>query len=77
MEHETHQNPSRRKFIFLGAGIIAFFSVFKFLHTGKKKKTIKMLSQDGRLVTLNEEMLPSKRKKITNRELQNWINHNK
>lgn len=73
MEQETNQAPSRRKFIFLGISTVAFFSVFKFLKTSKKKKTVKFLTQDGRLVEVNEDLLPSKGKKITNGELQNWI----
>jgi hypothetical protein len=32
-----------------------------------------MLTQDGRLVEVSEDLLPSKRKKVTNGELQNWI----
>ena len=77
MEQKTNQAPSRRKFIFLGLGTVAFFSVFKFLKTPGKKKTLKMLTQDGRLVEINEALLPSKRKKITNGELQTWIKHEK
>ena len=77
MEQETNQAPSRRKFIFLGLSTVAFFFFFKFLKTTKKKKTIKMLTQDGKLVEINEDLLPSKRKKITNGELQNWIKHEK
>lgn len=73
MEQETNQAPSRRKFIFLGISTVAFFSVFKFLKTSKKKKTVKFLTQDGRLVEVNEDLLPSKGKKITNGELQSWI----
>jgi hypothetical protein len=73
MKHETSQAPSRRKFIFLGLGTVAFFSVLKFLKTTKKKKAVTMLTQDGRLVEVNEDLLPAKRKKITNGELQNWI----
>jgi hypothetical protein len=70
---ETKKIPSRRKFIFLGLSAVAFFSVFRFVMPSKKKKTIKMLTEDGRLVQIDEERLPSKGKKISNNELHNWI----
>lgn len=77
MDKEINKSPSRAKFIFLALSAVAFFSVFKFLKTSKKKKTIKLLTQNGKLVELNEDLLPPKRKKITNGELQTWIHQKK
>jgi len=37
------------------------------------KKIIKMLTQDGQLVEIDESLISAARKKITNDELQNWI----
>ncbi|HYM94313.1 MAG TPA: hypothetical protein VET23_09265 [Chitinophagaceae bacterium] len=77
MDNQTSKTPSRRKFLFLGLGTVAFFSIFKFVKPGKKQKTVKMLTQDGRLVEISEDLLPSERKKVTNNEMRNWIKFKK
>ena len=69
---------SRKKFIGLSVSAAAFFATFKFLIPGKtvdKKptKTVKMLSQDGKLVEVDIAALPTAKKKITNKEMQDWI----
>jgi hypothetical protein len=38
-----------------------------------RKRTVKMLTQDGKLVEIDEALLPAERKKISNSELKNWI----
>ena len=69
------KNPSRKKFLLWGASILSSITVLKFVTGGKKKKseTVKMLTQDGTLVEVNIAALSAKKKKITNAELQNWI----
>jgi len=66
---------SRKKFIGLGVSAAALFTAFKFWAPKKKKetKTVKMLTQDGKLVEVDIAALSPKKKKITNKELQNWI----
>lgn len=66
---------SRKKFIGASISAAALFTAFKFWAPKKKKetKTVKMLTQDGKLVEVDIAALPSKKKKITNKELQNWI----
>ena len=51
---------TRKKFIFLGISAAALFTVFRFFIPGKRKKltTIKMLTQDGKLVEMDEDMIP-------------------
>ena len=75
---------SRRKFV-LGVGAFSVFatvaaavgfplSVKKSAPTCQpvsKKKT--MLTQDGQLVEIDEELLASGSKRVSNAELQNWI----
>jgi hypothetical protein len=73
MQKEVKQHSTRRKFLFLGISAAAFYSFFRFAGTGKKARTIKMLTEDGRLVELNEDLLPSKRKKVSDKELQGWV----
>lgn len=42
----------------------------------KKTKTVKMLTQDGKLVEVDASFLASTRKKISDKELQNWVKSN-
>ena len=53
----------------------ALVTTFRFFIPKKKNKTntVKMLTQDGKLVEVDIAALPSKKKKITNKEMQNWI----
>ncbi len=70
---------SRKKFIGIAVSATAFLTAFKFLIQDKKKKsgTVKMLTQDGKLVEVDISALPAKKKKITNKEMQTWIKNNK
>jgi hypothetical protein len=79
-------SPSRRKFVW-GLGILSLFaaigSAAKFPFSGIRKvsgpkpicknTTVKMLTQDGRIVEIDATFIASNSKKITNTELQNWI----
>lgn len=38
-----------------------------------KARMVKMLTQDGVLVEVDERLLPSNRKKISNAELKKWV----
>ena len=72
----TNENKiqSRRKFITWGVASAALFTAVKFILPAKKKtETVKMLTQDGKLVEVAIASLPQKKKKVTNDELQNWI----
>lgn len=69
-----NKNQSRRKFITWGIASAALFTAVKFILPSKKKReTVKMLTQDGKLVEVDMASLPPQKKKITNDELQNWI----
>lgn len=74
---------ARRKFV-LGLGILSAFAAvaaaidipFFFKKTSKpasKKKTVKMLTEDGRLVEIDASLMTASKKKATNTELQHWI----
>jgi len=78
--------PSRRKFVYgLGAftmmaavaAVVKFpFSSLKNAFAGKpaiKSKTITMLTQDGKLVQVDEAAINSCRRKVNKNELLNWI----
>jgi hypothetical protein len=79
----SSNSPSRRKFVF-GVGILSAFAAIgaatglpflakKSSKIADKKKTVKMLTEDGRLVEIDETLIASGKKKITNTELQHWI----
>ncbi len=72
---EPQKFQSRKKFLLWSAATLSSVSVLKFFKISKKEntETVKMLTQDGKLVEVNITAIPSKKKKITNKELQNWI----
>ncbi len=69
-------NVTRRKLL----GWLGVLSVFAFMGgifkrpVAKKPKTIKMLAQDGTLVEVDASLIASANRKVTNKELQNWVN---
>jgi hypothetical protein len=67
---------SRRRFLGWGIASAAVFSAVKFILPSRKKEvkeTVKMLTQDGKLVEVDLAALPFKKEKISDKELQNWI----
>ena len=77
-------SPARRKLIW-SVGILSLFaavaSSLPFFSKKdviackpeSKKRTLTMLTQDGKLVEIDESLITASRKKISNTELQNWI----
>ena len=75
---------TRRKLL-AGIGILSFFPLFKSGLFSKKnpviscapspdkKETIKVLSQDGRLVEVDVSKIKLLKAKISDEELKNWI----
>ena len=72
---EAQPTASRKKFLLWSATILSSATVFKFIKLPKKKKTatVKMLTQEGKLVEIDKKLLVSKGKKITDKELQQWV----
>jgi hypothetical protein len=71
---DNKQNSSRRKFVEWGIGALAAFSAIGlFFSQKKKKKIVKMLTQDGRLVEVDEALIKSTGKKINNKEIHSWV----
>ncbi|MDP4284749.1 MAG: hypothetical protein Q8891_10010 [Bacteroidota bacterium] len=72
---ESKKPTSRKKFLLWSATIISSATVFKFIGTPKKKKndTVKMLTQDGKLVEIDKKLLASPGKQISDKELQQWV----
>ena len=61
-----NKKESRRRFIGWGLASAAVFSAVKFILPLKeqKKKSVKMLTQQGKLVEVDLATLPAKKKKI-------------
>ena len=76
---DSEKFQSRKKFLLWGAAALSSVSVLRIFKAPKKQKTetVKMLTQDGKLVEVTVSAIPSKKKKITNKELQNWIKKDK
>lgn len=73
---ELNKKSSRKNFFIWGAGILSSFTAIRILSSKKKEstsETVKMLTQDGRLVEIDKKMLAAGGKKITNTELQEWV----
>ena len=71
---QSQYTTSRKKFFLWALGIVTSIPAFRFMMTGKKKKdTVKMLTQDGRLVQIDKDMLAGTRRNITDAELKNWV----
>ena len=67
------ETSSRKKFVLWGLGILSSVTAFKLITPAKKKKdTVKMLTQDGKLVEVDKELL-APGKKITDEQLKSWV----
>ncbi|CAH0997165.1 hypothetical protein EMA8858_03302 [Emticicia aquatica] len=73
----SQSSPTRKKFILLSVVAVCSATVLKFFTGENKKKdegdTVKMLTQDGKLVEINTKLITQCGGKITNEELQKWV----
>jgi hypothetical protein len=71
--------PSRKRFLLWSAVLLSSFTVLKFISGNKTKKnetgnkTVKMLTQNGKLVEIDKTLLTSEGKKITDEDLKTWV----
>lgn len=74
---EKKETPiTRRNFVGWGAGIMAVLSSMSLLfarNKNKKKKTVKMLTRDGKLVEVDIKHLQSKVRLASKKEVQTWV----
>lgn len=66
-------NLSRKKFLFSGLSLASVAAFFRFGNQPEKKKTAKFLTQDGKLVEIDLDKLPSSKKTATKEDVQTWI----
>jgi len=74
---EQSPKPStRKKFLLWGAAVLSSLTVLKFIpgKTEKKKETVKMLTQDGKLVEVDiSKRLYGRREQINDDQLKTWV----
>lgn len=72
---EAQPTTSRKKFLMWSAALFSTFTISRFIKVPKKKKsqTVKMLTQEGKLVEIDRKFIASPGKRITNLELQHWV----
>jgi hypothetical protein len=67
---------SRRKLV-SWLGVLSLFTMagaaFRPGRKTENPKTVKMLTQDGQLVEVDAKLLASNRRRISDKELQNWV----
>ena len=66
-------NLSRKKFFLSGLSLAAIAAFFKGEDQPEKKKTAKFLTQDGKLVEIDLDKLPSSKKAASKEDVQQWI----
>jgi len=65
---------SRKKFFLSGLSLAAVAAFFKGEEAQpEKKKTAKFLTQDGKLVEIDLDKLPSSKKAASKEDVQQWI----
>ena len=76
MEQKT-KISSRKKFLLWSAAVLSSFTLLKFIPGSsepEKKETVKMLTQDGKLVEVDiSKRIYGERKKINDEQLKNWV----
>jgi len=76
---QSPRASTRKKFLLWGAAVLSSLTLLKFIPGNKRKKseTVKMLTQDGKLVEVDVTKLGcSNRKKISDDELKTWVKNN-
>ena len=68
---------NRRKFLFAGLSFAALWATLRFSKKPEEKKTIKFLTQDGKLVEIDASKIPAAKQAATKQDLQNWVKKNK
>ncbi len=70
------KTASRKKFLFWGLAAMGTALLLKVFPKHKKQEsaTVKMLTQDGKLVEIDRKLLASTGSKVSNEELKKWLN---
>jgi len=74
---QPKKTSTRKQFLLWSATVLSSLTLLKFTPGNKRKKTdtVKMLTQDGKLVEVDIEKLSGfKGSKNTDDQLKNWVN---
>ena len=71
------QTKTRRSFILKTIGVSAVVAITGWFGFNRKKKseTVKMLTQDGRLVEIDKDLIKSSGHKIKDKDIHSWVNN--
>ena len=64
---------NRRNFIIVGISVATLWATRFLPKKQSEKKTVKFLTQDGKLVEIDVAKLPQPKKQATGTDIQNWI----
>ena len=66
---------SRKKFLLVGVTVSALLGIPSFLKRGKtaQTKSVRMLTEDGKLVEVDATRLPSEKVGLTLSEIRTWV----
>jgi hypothetical protein len=67
------KKEGRRKFLFAGLSLAAVWASLRWGVQPEKKKTMKFLTQDGKLVEVDIDKLPVPKRNATKEDIQHWI----
>jgi hypothetical protein len=79
----AHKEDNSRRKLIAGLGILSLFPIAKVATAFQKKeviacapelKTVKFLTQDGTLVEVDASKIKAGKEKISNQQLQSWVN---
>ena len=71
------KKQNRRKFLFASLSLAALLATLRFTKKPVDKKTVKFLTQDGRLVEIDANKIPDVKQAATKHDLQQWVKKNK
>ena len=70
-----NMHVSRKKFAVWIFGVLTALTTLRFFFrsTTRHKATMKMLTEDGKLVEVDISKLPAKRRRIKDQEIHSWV----
>jgi len=73
--NQSLKTTSRKKILLWGAALLSSITLLKFIpgNKTKKSKTVKMLTQDGKLVEIDVDKIKKSGTKISHDEIHDWI----
>ena len=67
------KKQNRKSFLISGLSLAAIAAFFKWGSKAEKKNTVKLLTQEGKLVEIDVDKLPAAKRTASKADVQNWI----